>query len=417
VVVKSFRPASGAPLQRPPIRLNPALIRRLNVARVFHALRLAGGATQGELVESTGLDPATVSAVVRRLRDDGWVRAEPVRSVGRSGRPPTRLTIDPEAGLLVGALLEPDRVRLVAATLAGEPRAHWQGAAGATPDAAVAALQAGIDALLAGLAAPWSQVHAVGVGVPALMAHDGRVAFGPNLGWRDVPLRDRLGRDWSVPVAVDNDTKAAALAEKLFGAARDAHDFVVVAGHSGIGGALYLGRRLQRGAGGFAGEIGHVTVVRGGRPCGCGDHGCLEAYLSEQAVVAQLRERGSAAAGYEGAAAAAAAGDPVALALLDELGTMLGRVLADVVDLLDPERVVLTGALTHVAPFLLPALEQALARPALAAVRGRCSIVTSPLGPDAVAMGGVALAMDALLSLPAWWADEDTTGGGDRGWW
>jgi predicted NBD/HSP70 family sugar kinase len=410
-------------LQRPPIRLNPALIRRLNVARVFHALRLAGGATQGELVESTGLDPATVSAVVRRLRDDGWVRAATAPIAGRSGRPPTRLTIDRDAGLLVGALLEPDRVRLLAATLAGEPRGGWQGPTGATPEAAVDAMQAGIGALLASIAVPWSQVRALGVGVPALMAHDGRVAFGPNLGWRDVPLGDRLARAWSVPVAVDNDSKAAALAEKLFGAARDAHDFVVVAGHSGIGGALYLGRRLQRGAGGFAGEIGHVTAVSAGRLCGCGDRGCLEAYLSEQAVVAQLQERGVDVVGYEGAAAAAVAGDPVALALLDELGVLLGRVLADVADLLDPERVVLTGALTHVAPFLLPAVERALASPALAAVRGRCAVVASPLGPDAVAMGGVALAMDAVLSLPAWWADEDpavvtqTAEGRGRGWW
>ena len=403
-------------MQRPTIRLNPALIRRLNVARVFHALRLAGGATQGELVDATGLDPATVSAVVRRLRGDGWLLATAAPSAGRRGRPPTRLTIDPDAGLLVGALLEPDRVRLLATTLAGEPRATWQGPAGDGPEAAITALYAGVDALLADLATPWMRVKAIGVGVPALMAHDGRVAFAPNLGWRDVPLHAWLARRWAVPIAVDNDTKAAALAEKLFGAARAAHDFVVIAGHSGIGGALYLGRRLQRGTGGFAGEIGHVTVVPGGRACGCGDRGCLEAYLSERALRAQLRERGVDVAGYEGAAAAAAAGDAATLALFDELGDLLGGVLADLVDLLDPERVVLAGALTHVVPYLLPAVERALARPALAAVRGRCDGVVSPFGPDAVTMGGGALAMEAVLSLPAWWVDVDVGGAGRGGW-
>jgi len=412
-------------MQRPAVRLNPALIRRLNVARVFHALRLAGGATQGELAEATGLDPATVSAVVRGLRHDGWVRATAAPSAGRSGRPPSRLTIDPDAGLLVGALLEPDRVRLMATTLAGAPCGAWEGPAGAGPDAAVAALRGGVDALLADLAAPWPRVKAVGVGVPGLMAHEGRVAFAPNLGWRDVPLGERLALrlapHWAGPIAVDNDTKAAALAEKLFGAARDAHDFVVIAGHSGIGGALYLGRRLQRGAGGFAGEIGHVTVERGGRLCGCGDRGCLEAYLSERALRAQLRERGVEVGGYEGAAAAAGAGDAATLALLDELGALLGGVLADLVDLLDPERVVLAGALTHVVPYLLPAVERALARPALAAVRGRCDVVPSPFGPDAATMGGVALALEAVLSLPAWWVDEHAGGpsaaGAGRGWW
>ena len=140
-----------------------------------------------------------------------------------------------------------------------------------------------------------------------------------------------------------------------------------------------------------------MTVVEGGRACSCGDRGCLEAYLSEHAVTAQLAERGAVVAGYEGAAAAAADGDARVLALLDELGGLLGRVLADLVDVLDPERVVLAGSLTHVVPYLLPAVERALARPALAAVRGPCPVVASPFGPDAVTMGGVALAMEAVL--------------------
>jgi len=406
-------PDGENPLQRPRPRLNPALVRRLNVARVFHALRLAGEASQGDLVEATGLDPATVSAVVRQLRQDGWLRATKAPRAGRSGRPPTRLAIDRDAGLLVGARLEPDAVRLLATSLAGEPLGNWQGPVGAGPDAAIVSLRAGVEELLAGVGVGWDGVRAVGVGVPALMAHDGRLAFGPNLGWRDVPLRARLAERWRVPVAVDNDTKAAALAEKLFGAARDADDFVVIAGHSGVGGALYLGGRLQRGAGGYAGEIGHLTVVPGGRACGCGDRGCLEAYLSEKALVAQLRERGLSVVGYAGVAAAAAAGEPRAVALLEEVGILLGGVVADVVDLLDPELLVLAGSLTHVAPHLLPAIERALSAPALARVRGPCEVVISRFGPEAVTMGGVALAMEAVLGLPAWWADE---GGGRPTW-
>jgi predicted NBD/HSP70 family sugar kinase len=406
-------------VQRPRQRLNPALVRRLNVARVFHALRLAGEASQGELVEATGLDAATVSAVVRQLRQQGWLQASKAPTSGRSGRPPTHLTIDRDAGLLVGARLEPDAVQLLATSLAGEPIGSWQGPVEAGPDAAIASLRAGVEELLRGVGVGWDRVRAIGVGAPALMAHDGRLAFGPNLGWRDVPLRARLAERWSVPVAVDNDTKAAALAEKLFGAARDAHDFVVIAGHSGVGGALYLGGRLQRGAGGYAGEIGHVTVVPGGRACGCGDRGCLEAYLSEKALVAQLRERGLSVVGYAGVAAAAAAGEPRALTLLAEVGALLGGVAADVVDLLDPELLVLAGSMTHVVPYLLPAIERALGQPALASVRGRCEVVPSRFGPEAVTMGGVALAMEAVLGLPAWWSDEGgrpTWAGAVTGW-
>ena len=394
-------------------KVNPALVRRWNTARVFHALREVGVASHGELVAMTGLDPATVTAVLHQLRADGWVRvadpdevgSRPARPglVGRTGRPPVRLVLDEGAGVLVGARLEPGTVRLVATTIGGRPRAAWQGPAGADPDGALRSLEDGVDALLADLGATRSAVRALGVGGPALVARDGRVVFGPNLGWRDVPLRARLAATWSVPVVVDNDTKAAALAERLFGAARTARDFVLVAGHSGIGGAVHLDGRLVRGAGGFAGELGHVTVEQGGRLCACGDRGCLEAYLSERAVEEQLRERGVVVAGYEGAAALAAAGDAMALAVLAGAGARLGRALADVVDLLDPECIVLAGSLTLVAPYLTPAVERALAEPKLARHRGPCRVLVSPLGPDAVPMGGVALAMDVLVAAPDAW--------------
>ncbi len=388
-------------------RLNPALIRRLNVARVFHALRLAGAASQSDLVRATGLDPATVSAVARELREDGWIAATRATNSRRSGRPPTVLTIDPAAGFLIGARLEPDVVRMLATTLAGETCAAWQGASGASVEDAVHALDAGVEELLSELGASRSAVKAIGVGVPALMSKSGRLAYGPNLQWRDVPLLERLQERWSVPVAVDNDTSAAALAEKLFGEARDARDFVVVAGHSGIGGALYLGGRLFSGSGGYAGEIGHVQVVPGGRRCGCGDRGCLEAYLAEQAVAAQLAARGRQLPCYEAVAAAARAGDTVVLALLDELGTLLGRVIADLVDVLDPELVLLAGALSHIVPWLLPAVDRVREAETLAAHRGRCRVAASGLAAEAVTMGGIGLAMEALLSLPAWLVDDE----------
>lgn len=324
------------------------------------------------------------------------------------------LAIEPQAGVLIGARLEPGAVRILAANLDGTPVADWQGEAGEDPEAAVQGMDRGMNALLEEAGVSWGEVWAVGVGVPALVGRDGRLVFGPNLGWRDVPLGERLSALWPVPVAVDNDTKAAALAEKLFGVAQKARDFVVIAGHSGIGGALYLGERLVRGSGGFAGEIGHVTAVPGGRACACGDRGCLEAYLSERALVQQLAERAITVSGYRSAARACAAGDAVAIGLLSELGDLLGRVLGDLIDMLDPELIVLGGAMSHVVPFLLPAVETRLASPALAGVRGPCQVAASQLGPESVTMGGVALALETVLGLPSWWEDTDgaVIGGG-----
>lgn len=389
-------------------RLNAALIRRLNLARVFHTLRLQGPITQRALVEHTGLDQATVSAVVRQLLDDGFLRSEkPRRHAGRSGRPPALLAIAHDAGVLLGARLEPGAVRVLATALDGARLGAWQGTCGRGVDDALDTLGDGTDVLLRELGTDWSAVRSLGVGVPALMARSGRVAYGPNLGWSDVALHEALTQRWQLPIAVDNDTSAAALAEKLFGVARDANDFIVIAGHSGIGGALYLGGRLYRGSGGFAGEIGHVRVVPGGRRCSCGDDGCLEAYLAEEALAAQLRTRGRRLRSYEDVAAAAAAGDAVTLDLLHEVAALLGRVIADLVDVIDPEMIVLAGALSHVAPWLLPCVEQALSQERLGRYRGPATVVASAFGPEAVTMGGVGLAMEAVLSLPGWLMEHD----------
>src|SRR5690606_29880127 len=117
--------------------------------------------------------------------------------------------------------------------------------------------------------------------------------------------------------------------------------------------------------------------------------------------------RAVAVTSYRGAGEACAAGDAAALALLDELGDMLGRVLADLVDLLDPELIVLGGSMTHVVPYLLPAVARRLSEPALTGVRSPCQVVASQLGPEAATMGGVALALETVLGLPAWWEDPD----------
>ena len=202
------------------------------------------------------------------------------------------------------------------------------------------------------------KVLGVGVGVPALTDLDGRLVFGPNLRWRDVNLRELLANELGVPVYVDNDTKAAALAETLFGSCRGVNDFLFVIAHSGLGGGLYLGGKLHRGWRGFAGELGHTKVVPGGRPCGCGGRGCLEAYASEPNILARLAEAGAACADLEEAASRAAAGDGAVCAVIEETGELLGRVLTDAVNLLNLERIVLGGRIAVLSRALVPTVRR-----------------------------------------------------------
>jgi glucokinase len=215
-------------------------------------------------------------------------------------------------------------------------------------------------------------VDAVGIGAAGWIdVTRSRVLFAPNLAWRDEPLRDRLAARIDLPVVVENDGNAAAWAEFRHGAARDATDsMVLVTVGTGIGGGLVIGGHLLRGANGIAAELGHVRVVPDGHACGCGRHGCLEQYASGTALVRYARDRAVAdptsagrllelAGGSVDAVTgplvtrAARVGDPASLAAFADVGRWLGSGLADLVNTLDPEILVLGGGVAEAGDLLL----------------------------------------------------------------
>jgi len=256
-------------------------------------------------------------------------------------------------------------------------------------------------------------VRGVGIGVAGwVRPADGAVVKAPNLGWEEVPLRRLLEKELQLPVLPMNDLSAIAYGEWTMGAARGAEDALVVFVGTGVGSGLILGGRLHEGAGGFAGEIGHIPVVyRGGRLCGCGNRGCLETVAGGIHLEQRLREgarRGAFPAVLQLAGGeteritpghaelAAQAGDTEALALWEEVAAVLGGLLGGLVDLLDPEVLVLgggvmeaatlrAGVVDHIRDKLLPPLRRTLrvARPELgdpagvvgAALRARRELV------------------------------------------
>ncbi len=378
-------------------RVNSALIRRINIARLFHGIRQAPQISQQRLVAETGIDPATVSIIVSNLEAAGVVRRMTDARTGRAGRPTSALSINAEAGLLVGIGIEPDAIRLTIATIDGVARQSVVAPGSCSVALALAAARAGLAGMLRKLRAEHMRLLGVGIGLPGLVSLEGRLIFAPNLGWRDIDFAGRFARHLKVPIRADNDTKAAALAEHLFGAGRNIGDFVYITGRSGIGGGLYMTGELYRGPLGLAGEIGHMKIIPGGRPCGCGARGCFEAYVSEHAILTRLAAKGHALADAAAVRDAAAAGDAIVQRVLGEAGENLGLGLASMINLLAPRRIVLGGSLAVLAPFLLPSALPVLEENALAAIREKAEIVLSPLGDDAVALGGVALALQNFL--------------------
>jgi glucokinase len=233
-------------------------------------------------------------------------------------------------------------------------------------------------------------VEAVGIGFPGLVDHERGVARSSVMldGWADVPLaaavEDRVG----IPCALDNDVNAAALCEHRMG---DGGDFLFVAIGTGIGGALVLGGDLRRGAGGVAGEIGHVTIDRAGRACSCGRRGCVNRYASGTAIE-------EAAGLAPGALPTLAAGPgplaPVLLAAAEALGVALGSAL----NLLDVRRVVLGGGVAELGPRYLDAVAAATRRECFAEVGAHCQVAFARGGYQGAALGAAALARQRLVT-------------------
>ena len=221
-------------------------------------------------------------------------------------------------------------------------------------------------------------VVGVGLGVAGPVdAEMATVFFAPNLGWSQVPVRDILERQVSMPVVVENDGNTAAWGEFRFGAGADVDELVMVTVGTGIGGGIVVGGSLLRGAHGAAGEIGHMTVILNGLPCGCGRYGCWEQYASgnalvrEARVLAETRPDDAAALlalgdgtpqGVQGlhVTQAAADGDPVAMEAFHVAGTWLGRGLASLCAILDPGTFVIGGGVSEAGDLLLDSTRTAL---------------------------------------------------------
>ena len=217
---------------------------------------------------------------------------------------------------------------------------------------------------------------------------------------------------------VENDANAAALGEHMLGAAKQVDHFVYLSAGVGLGGGLFTEGRLQGGAGGFAGEIGHMTIEPNGPLCNCGNRGCWEMLVGPRAIIQRLRgaviegrapqllalcQGNPDAIQMEHILQSAAQGEPAVLSSLDEVGRYLGIGIANLVNVLNPSLVVLGGVLSLAGPYILPRAQQELDSRALAATRRSVKIVLSAFKFDACVVGGVALTLRAILNNPVRW--------------
>ncbi|MFC4017743.1 ROK family protein [Micromonospora sp. GCM10011542] len=388
-------------------------LRRANLSRVIGHLREHGPRSRATIAAETGLHKATVSSLVDELLARRLVREAGLEHSGTAGRPGRVLTLD---GATVGALgveINVDYLGVHGTDLANRPLIQRRipiDAAGAGPERAVARLAEAVRRALADLARAGAPAAGVTVAVPGLIdVERGTVLLAPNLGWRDLPLAERLAAALParIPVRVDNDANLAALAEYTYGVVAGTADLVYLTGEVGVGGGLIVGGRLLRGADGYSGEVGHLPVDPAGRRCGCGRTGCWETKvgLAELLRLAsptgppggQVRDPDQRAREID---RRLAAGDPAALAAVAEVGRWLGLGGAILVNLVNPRVIVLGGYFAILADRLLPAAQAELDRLAVAGPAARCRFVASNLGFTAAARGAAGVVVDRVLADP-----------------
>ncbi|HEX5493052.1 MAG TPA: ROK family transcriptional regulator [Mycobacteriales bacterium] len=373
-------------------------------AEVFAAVLGAGPMSRGQVAQRLGVSASTVTKAVNPLVREGYLCEGGGTSSG-PGRPVRLLSVNQDRHVVVGVKLAPTRVTGVVTDMAARVLARVDRPVRRTTPADLLGVAGEVVRAVLG-AVPDSPARVLGVGVGIgghVDAAGGACRYSALLGWRDVDVAVPLVAATGLPVVVNNDVNALAVAERWFGAGRDVDSFAVVTVGVGIGCGLLLGGELFVGTGGMAGELGHLPLVADGPRCTCGSRGCLEAVASGPAVLRGIQDRcgrrcGSLGAAVDLARAGQGAAGVAAREAFAVAGDALGRGLAALCNLLNLGRIILSGEGVVAYDLIGPALIGALRRHAFSTAARDCEILVDAVNDDAWARGAACLVIhDAVV--------------------
>lgn len=372
------------------------MIKKINTAIVFDSVLKNGPLSRAQISERSGLNKATVSSLVLDLID-----AKLVEEIGQGesngGRKPVMLLFNSTAGYAIGIDLGVNYIRGVLTDLLGNvvEEREWSMK---RPDLAsgLKQLTQCIDKLIA--LAPESPygIVGIGIGVPGIVDDKGTILFAPNLEWGRVDLQQYVEDKFQVPVTIDNEANAGAQGEQKYGAGRGiAHQIYVSVG-IGIGTGIILHKELYKGASGFSGELGHLSIEYNGKSCRCGNRGCWELYASENALLEQAGKQGLPEE-LDELIASAEAGDERTLALFRSIGGYLGAGIANIVNVFNPDVVIIGNRMSKASRWLEEAVQEAVDMRTLSYHRERMRILFADLQDRSAVRGAAYYAINTFL--------------------
>ena len=388
------------------------LMRRMNNKVVIGILRQSAPLSRANLSAISGLNRSTISSIINDLIDEGWVKETTYQS-DKVGRPGLLLEINPTGGFAVGIEIGVDFILVIVTDFSAN--VIWRKQIETDPkDGQLAIQEKGFN--LVGEAIAFGKTKCIqplgiGLAIPGLVdVHDGVLKLAPNLKWKDVPLRLIWTQQFHLPVFIENDANAAALGEFYYGAARGIENFIYIAAGFGLGSGIIIDGNLLRGNKGYASEVGHMTIDPEGEICSCGKRGCYETMIGPRAVIKrvkkiitdkgrestilQISDDASDAFTYDTVVDAARKEDKVALAALEDVGCNLGIVVSNLVNIFNPNMVILGGALTYAKDFIQPFVEKVVQANALQLCQEDLVITNSQLDQDSSVMGVAGLVLE-----------------------
>lgn len=379
-------------------------IREANLSRTLSMIHRSGTISRADIARETGLSATTVSLIVKALLESGFVR-ESGTGESRGGRPPILVEFNYTFRYLLGIDMGATHLTVVLMNLGGEvsARRHQDYDVTHNPAGTVATMLELVEDTLTSAGQSLDTVLGLGIAVPAPLEgeHLDRPSTVVLPEWEGFDLIVPLQSALCLPIAVENDANAGAIAEKWWGRGSDHENLAYIKLSTGVGSGLITGGAIYRGSGGTAGEIGHTPIDLDGPTCRCGKRGCLESFIGAPALVSRVAaicaDDGPTTAelqNIKAIIAAAQAGDDRCREVLEQAGRDLGVGIANLLNLFNPSLIVLGGDLAAAGDFFLAAVRGTVRERAMPKAAQEAEICFSDLSDDAVAIGAATVALE-----------------------
>ena len=393
--------------------LRSETIRRANLSAIVRALHCDGPLSRSELGARTGLTRSAIRVLIGELSAAGLVDELNGPLLGTPGRPSAVVRLRPGRAVVLALEVAVDYLAAALVGIGGQVlrmRRVDRSRSRVSPEETIRDLVALAGTLTEDGSGDIDELVGVCVAFAGIVRRtDDVVAMAPNMGWREVPLGDMLAHALGthLRVMVANEADLGALAEQRRGVGAGVHEMLFISGEVGVGGGLIVDGRPMTGATGYGGEIGHMPLTPAGGACGCGSFGCWELEVGEQALLALAGHPvDGGRTEVDRVLDDARRGNAQALAAFDQVGTWLGRGVAGLINVLNPQLVVLGGLFQRIYEYVEPALRSEVLRLTLRPTAAVVTIASSSLGVDAPLLGAAELAFERLLDDPASFAES-----------